>query len=745
MDTSNLNAPVRKLSPCLSSASAWALSVGTSIGWGSLVVTSSSYLSQAGPAGSIIGLLLGSVLMLIIGYNFHYLASIYPDAGGIYTYTKNVFGYDRAFIVSWFLSLTYISMFWANATSLPLFARYFLKRLFSFGYLYRVFGYDVYLGEVLLTLAAIWLVTFLCMRHDRIATHSVLVMVIVLTVAILVCFVTALLGFRKTAFSPEPFFVPDRSALKQVLKITFISPWAFIGFENITHSSEEFSFHRSRLYRILFLSVITSTVLYISVTLLSISAYPASCKSWLDYISHLSQFEGIDGLPAFYAAHYYLGNTGVWILMLALLSLVFTSLIGNLRALSLLFYAVAKDDILPAHFAKLNDRNVPQNSMLLVAILSCAIPFLGRTAIGWIVDITTIGATMLYGFVSAGAFKTARGQQNRLVQVTGGVGLLLMLLFGIYLLFPNLFSDDTLETETYILLIIWSIIGLFYFRRIIAKDQARRFGKAIIVWITFLALLVFMGMIWSGRRDESITRQTIYGIQAYFEGRSPLSQSVSPNNFIRNQIDTLHNSNVLNNLIVIFMFILALGAMLINHISMQRWESQTARERDSAREVAYKDPLTGVKSKHAYVESEHQMAEQIYHGNAGPFAVVVCDVNGLKHINDTLGHHAGDVYIKSAADMLCEYYAHSPVYRIGGDEFALILQGEDFDKRHEILKQINQTIEENLGTGNVVASLGMTDFDPETDNTFHSVFTRADGLMYERKLELKQKGAHVRI
>ena len=134
------------LQPYLSPAAAWALAVGTSVGWGSLVVTSNTYLAQAGPLGSIFGLLIGMALMLVICRNFAYMADRYPRAGGIYDYTKEVFGYDRAFLLFWFLSLTYMAMFWANATSLPLFARFFIGDTFKFGYLFSVFGYEVYLG-----------------------------------------------------------------------------------------------------------------------------------------------------------------------------------------------------------------------------------------------------------------------------------------------------------------------------------------------------------------------------------------------------------------------------------------------------------------------------------------------------------------------------------------------------------------------------------------------------------------------
>ncbi|MBQ3400217.1 MAG: hypothetical protein IJG61_02290, partial [Lachnospiraceae bacterium] len=78
------NAPEKKLKPYLSPAGAWAFALGTSIGWGSLVITSTTYLSQAGPAGSVIGLVTGAVIMMFIGRNYHYLTVCYPEAGGSY-------------------------------------------------------------------------------------------------------------------------------------------------------------------------------------------------------------------------------------------------------------------------------------------------------------------------------------------------------------------------------------------------------------------------------------------------------------------------------------------------------------------------------------------------------------------------------------------------------------------------------------------------------------------------------------
>lgn len=165
-----------------------------------------------------------------------------------------------------------------------------------------------------------------------------------------------------------------------MVQIAFLSPWAFIGFESVSHSAAEYKFKHSRMFRVLAISVVVTTALYIFAVLLSISAYPEGCSSWLDYISNLDKYNGIEGLPAFYAVKYYMGNAGVGIMMVSLLSLVLTSMIGMLRALGRLCYAVAQDHILPERFSKLNKKQIPVNTILLVLILSLPIPFLGRTA-----------------------------------------------------------------------------------------------------------------------------------------------------------------------------------------------------------------------------------------------------------------------------------------------------------------------------------------------------------------------------
>lgn len=176
-----------------------------------------------------------------------------------------------------------------------------------------------------------------------------------------------------------------------------------------------------------------------------------------------------------------------------------------------------------------------------------------------------------------------------------------------------------------------------------------------------------------------------------------------------------------------------------NREEVVRREKEHLEALTVANEMARRDALTHTKNKTAYHEMERELQGKIKEGKE-LFGIVVCDINGLKIVNDTEGHRAGDEYIKASCRLICRIFAHSPVFRIGGDEFVVILRGEDFDNRVALLSVLRKQVEENIrmGEGPVVAS-GLAELVPVSDHTVEEVFNRADGHMYADKARLKEK------
>ena len=364
--------------PAFTPLGMWAFSVGTSIGWGSFIVTCNTYLKQSGILGTVYGLLIGMAVILVITWNLQYMIRSSPNAGGLYTFEKHIGGKDMGFLAFWFVLLTYMAILWANITSVPLFARFFLGDIFRFGFHYHIFGYEVWFGEALLSICSIVVICLLCSRSSRIPNVIMVIAAFAFSIGFTVCALFAMLR-HEGAFSYEPMYTENAGDFAQIIRIATISPWAFIGFENISHFAEEYTFPVKKVRGILLSSVLVTTFMYIAVCMLSVSAYPPEYDSWLSYIRDMRNLEGIKAVPAFYAADHYLGRMGIAVLMFALFGVILTSLIGNMLALSRLIFAAGREGEASPIFSKLSERGIPRNSIYVITLISVFIPFLGRT------------------------------------------------------------------------------------------------------------------------------------------------------------------------------------------------------------------------------------------------------------------------------------------------------------------------------------------------------------------------------
>ena len=483
--------------PYLNSMGAWALAFGCSVGWGSFVMPGSTFLPIAGPIGTALGLGLGGLVMLIIALNYHYLMNKFPDGGGTYTYTKKCFGYDHGFLGAWFLILTYIAIIWANSTALPLIARAVFGDTFRFGFLYEIAGYKIYAGEILLAVGALVTAAVICLFRNS-AQWVQIVMALLLIIGVIICFTVAIMrGNASATFSPA--FVPGENPLAGTFTIFALAPWAYVGFESISHSAAEAKFSLKKSFIIMAIALIVASIAYILLSLLSVTSLPEGCSSWTDYIFNLGKYSGSAAQPSFFAAESVMGKWGFAVLGAAALGAIFTGLIGNFIALSRLIFTLSDDRMFPAWFKKTNKSGVPQNAVIFIMLVSAAFPFLGRTAISWIVDVTTVGATIAYALACASAFKAAKGDNNTLYKASGIIGLIISVLFAIEFLIPNLISVKTLSTESYLILSVWSIFGFLYFRLFLPRDKERRLGHSIVAWVVLLGLIFFTSTVWMGK------------------------------------------------------------------------------------------------------------------------------------------------------------------------------------------------------------------------------------------------------
>ena len=577
------NTQVTGLSRYLSPLAVWALSFGCAVGWGSFVMPGTTFLPDAGPLGTAIGIVMGAVVMFIIGMNYYYLMNRFQGAGGALTYTVKTFGYDHGFLSSWFLILVYIAIMWANASALTLIGRYLLGGVFEFGFHYQVLGYEVYMGEVLLSLAVIIIVGLVCMYGKRLAVGLQILFALLLLGGVCVCAVVIFTEQTGVPVDMSPAFsTGEGNPVGQICTIVALSPWAFVGFESISNSAAGFKFPVKKTIWIIALALVTGAVTYILLTLIASSYQPSGYDNWQAYVNDLGAHTGIEGLPTFYVTHSVMGHVGVVILGIAATAAIITGLIGNCIAASRLLYTMSNDNILPKWFGKLNRNAVPANAILFLIIISAFIPFLGRTALGWIVDVNTVGATIAYGYTSAAALFCAKREKNRKIQATGIFGLIMSVVFFFYFMS---WSAGAMATESYLILATWSILGFIYFRYVFSHDDDRRFGKSIIVWLGLLFLIFFTSLMWVKQATDEMTRNVVGNISEYYEESNPDTDPESvkaTEKYLAEQLADVNHQLTRNSIIQMVLIMTSLAIMFSIYITISKREKKMEAEKINA-------------------------------------------------------------------------------------------------------------------------------------------------------------------
>lgn len=245
-----------------------------------------------------------------------------------------------------------------------------------------------------------------------------------------------------------------------MIAILALAPWAFVGFDTIPQSCEEFNFSHKKVFRLMIIAICFGAFVYISNNLVAAAALANNYSEAIADPS-ISWLLGA-------AVKNILGTPGLVVLGIALSCAILTGLLGFLTATSRLMYSMANKGYLPAFFGELSPKtHTPVKGIIFCALISMLGPWFGRTALGWLVDMSAIGAAIGFGFTCVAAALTVKRRKDvknwRFVQVMGWIGGAFSLGF-ILMFLPGL--PAALDTPSLIMLAVWIVLGVaFYFTR----------------------------------------------------------------------------------------------------------------------------------------------------------------------------------------------------------------------------------------------------------------------------------------
>ena len=429
----------------------FAIVLGAIIGWGSFMLPGTKFLKEAGVINTALGLILGAICIILIEKNYAVMINSQDEEGGEFSYTYNNMGKKHGFVVAWFLILAYLSMIPLNATAFPLVVKKLIGPVFELGYLYTIAGYDVYLGEILLSTCIICLFSYVNIKGISGTSKFQNVIILALISSISIVFIGMIFKSDRAAFVNN-YISNYEFDLGGIAKVFSITPFAFIGFDAIPQLSKEFNFSKKKASFVAIVSLLIGTLIYNILNIITALAFSPSEAVALDWAAGSAVIEVI-------------GKWAFLLLIVALCAAVWSGINGFMICSSKLLGAIAKYELVPSYIGKLNSNGVFNNSVKFVALISLIAPWFGREVIIWIVDMSSLGAAIAYFYVSYISVKKAKTNGSKVI---GIVGVLISVLFMLLLLVPM--SPAALGIEPISALILWSILGVIFYKVRVGKN-----------------------------------------------------------------------------------------------------------------------------------------------------------------------------------------------------------------------------------------------------------------------------------
>ena len=207
---------------------------------------------------------------------------------------------------------------------------------------------------------------------------------------------------------------------------------------------------------------------------------------------------------------------------------------------------------------------------------------------------------------------------------------------------------------------------------------------------------------------------------------------------VKTSFAELVRDNLFTVMAVIAVILLVILILLLRSIHAEKKVLEEEHLVEDLNKRVYVDALTHVRNKAGFDNYLQELQDCLDEGEEIPFAIGVFDCDNLKQINDKNGHDKGNLYLQAASRLICRVFQHSPVFRVGGDEFITVLRNDDFENRGELVRQFEKTREEICAQAEnkwdeVHISLGIAVYDPELDSCANDTVRRADKIMYENK------------
>lgn len=434
------------------------LAFGAMIGWG-WVVSSGQWIQAGGVIGTVIGFLIGGLMIYLVGLTYAELTPAMPKSGGAMNFSYAAFGAGGAYVTIWALALSYIGVVCFEACSFATIMQYVIPDFLQ-GYLYTVAGYDVYLSWVAVAILASLLIVYINYIGTKSAAKFQNILTCIIAGVGLVLVAGSAFKGNVENLSSQAFVGNDTgSIIGNIFKVAIMTPFFLFGFDIIPQAAEEINVPLKRLGRLMVLSIALAVVFYAMIVVaIGLVMSP-------DQIMSSMASTGMVTADAIAVAFSNQAMTKVLIIggLCGIVTTWNSFLIGGSRVL----YSMSKARMLPNMFSRLHPKhNTPYVAILFLGSISVVTPLFGRVMLVWIVDAANFACCLAYCLVALSFLVLRKKQPDmpRPFRVKNGtlIGVLATIMAGfmaIMYIIPG--TNCSLIWQEWIIVGGWTIMGLF--------------------------------------------------------------------------------------------------------------------------------------------------------------------------------------------------------------------------------------------------------------------------------------------
>ena len=448
-----------KFNPVLRSGDILVVAFGAMIGWG-WVVSSGMWIQQGGILGTIIGFLIGGIMIYFVGLCYAELTTAMPLCGGEHVFSFKAFGPVGSYICTWAIILSYIGVVCYEAVSFPTILQYIFPNMLK-GYMYTVNGFDVYWSWVIISIAMSALVVILNIIGTRKAAFLQKVLTIIIAAVGIILVAASAVSGDISNLNGQVFIGSNgNEVFMNILKVAIMTPFFFFGFDVIPQAAEEIKVPLKKIGKLMLLSIVLAVAFYVLIVF---------AVGYILNSNDISNSMNTTGLVTADAMAKAFNSTAMAkILIIGGLCGIITSwnsfLIGGSRAI----YSMAESNMLPKVFSKLHSKNkTPITALILIGVLSIVSPFFGRTMLIWVVDAANFTCCLAYCMVSLSFLRLRKKlpEMNRPYKIkhykiVGFIAVIMSgVMAGMYII-PG--TNCSLTWQEWIIVAGWVLLGIVF-------------------------------------------------------------------------------------------------------------------------------------------------------------------------------------------------------------------------------------------------------------------------------------------